>query len=311
MTRVLAPIVVFAFNRPDHLSITLKALSACPESASSDLRLYCDGPRGPKDFAAVEEVLRVANNESRFKSCRVFKSDKNKGLARSIIDGVTQTIAEFGKVIVLEDDMVVSQGFLAFMNSALDKYESVSSVASICAYMYPIDPKGLPDTFFLKGTDCWGWATWKRAWDIFDPDGERLLKQIRSRRLEWDFDLDGAYPYTQMLRDQIAGRNNSWAIRWYASAYLKGMYSYFPKESLVQNIGLDGSGTHCGTNESYQVKLEMVPEIDKLFGRIEENSLARARISKFLLNTRPLSYKFVHGVQKLFVKLLKRLKIRL
>jgi hypothetical protein len=293
---------VFAFNRPDHLFSTLKALSACPDSASSDLYLYCDGPRGPEDLAAVEEVLRVANNESRFKSCRVFKSDKNKGLARSIIDGVTKAVAEFGKVIVLEDDMVVSKGFLRFMNSALDKYESASSVASVCAYMYPIDPKGLPDTFFLKGTDCWGWATWKRAWDVFDPNVERLLKQITAMQLEWEFDLDGAYPYVQMLRDQIAGRNNSWAIRWHASAYLKGMYSYFPKESLVQNIGLDGSGTHCGFNDNYQVQLSADSIFDKFPDQIKENVEARQRISKFLLNTRPLSYRFVHGVKKLFMK---------
>jgi hypothetical protein len=298
----MAPIVIFAFNRPDHLSRTLDALTACPEAKVSNLYIYCDGPRGPEDLAAVEEVLRVANNESRFKSCRVFKSDKNKGLARSIIDGVTQTIAEFGKVIVLEDDMVVSKGFLRFMNSALDKYESASSVASVCAYMYPIDPKGLPDTFFLKGTDCWGWATWKRAWDVFDPNGERLLKQITAMQLEWEFDLDGAYPYVQMLRDQIAGRNNSWAIRWHASAYLKGMYSFFPKESLVQNIGLDGSGTHCGTNTNYQVQLSADSIFDKFPEQIEENVQARERISKFLLNTRSLSYRFVHGVKKLFIK---------
>jgi hypothetical protein len=276
----LAPIIVFAFNRPDNFARTLNALAAFHEAEVSDLHIYCDDQRHSDCLAAVEEVRRLAIKESRFKSCKVFKSTENIGLARSIIDGVTQAVTEFGKLIVLEGEMVVLPSFLRFMNTALDKHASTSSVTSICAYMYAIDPKGLLDTFFLKGSDCWGWTTRKRAWDFFGVDRERFLKQITSMNLESDFDLDGVYLYKQMLRDQIAGRNNSWAISGHASAYLKVMYSYFPKESLFQSIGLNGSRMPCGTNTSSQVKLE----IDKLFSCIGDNSLARARISKFLLN---------------------------
>jgi hypothetical protein len=299
-TSKFAPIIVFAFNRPRHLKKTLDALAACPESQSSDLRIYCDAARKDSEAEQVAAVRSLAKSESRFASCTVIEATINMGLARSIIAGVTATVEQFGRVIVLEDDIVVTPNFLKFMNSGLDFYDSKPEVASVCAYMYPINPDGLPPTFFLKGTDCWGWATWKRAWDIFEPDGIKLLNQINSRNLRWAFDLDGSYPYCKMLQDQIAGKNNSWAIRWHASAYLKGMMSCFPNKSLVQNIGLDGSGTHCEPTDKYgevtdhreNSSLEFRPEIN-------EHLLGRSRVAKFLLSLRPFRSKIIRRIQRL------------
>jgi hypothetical protein len=177
------------------------------------------------------------------------------------------------------------------MNAALEKYEHSELVASVCGYMYPIDHRGLPPTFFLRGTDCWGWATWKKAWDIFEPDGQLLLNELLEKKLAWPFDLDGSYPYTRMLKDQISGRNNSWAIRWHASAYLRGMTSCFPSRSLVQNIGLDGTGTHCEPTTKYSVDFTNGFDLLSLSDNIRENSEARRRIGEFLLQAQSTKFR--------------------
>lgn len=295
-----APIIVFAFNRPLHLKRTLDALAACPESGTSELRIYCDAARDALGAANVDSVRAVARGESRFGSCTVIEAVANKGLARSIIDGVTETVDRSGRVIVLEDDIVVHPTFLTFMNSGLDVYQHRAEVASICAYMYPIDPGGLPRTFFLRGTDCWGWATWKRAWDAFEPDGSRLLQQIDARNLRWEFDMDGSYPYCKMLENQIVGRNNSWAIRWHASAYLKGMLSCFPSRSLVQNIGNDGSGSHCETTDIYWVRQQHDGSRAEFAAEPVESPLGRSRVVKFLLSSQPFRARFLRRIRQPF-----------
>ena len=131
------------------------------------------------------------------------------------------------------------------MNDALEVYKDAQNVACIHGYVEP-HKKQLPDTFFLKGADCWGWATWKRAWEKFNPNGQELLDELHRRKCEKHFNFDNTYPYVKMLEDQIAGKNSSWAIRWLASAYLNDMYCLYPNETLVVNVGFDGSGTHCG-----------------------------------------------------------------
>jgi putative methyltransferase (TIGR04325 family) len=150
--------------------------------------------------------------------------------------------------------MVTSPWFLKYMNHALELYEAEDDAISIHGYVYPLERK-LPETFFLKGADCWGWATWKRGWDLFERDGTKLLNELEQKQLIHEFDYNGSYSYSGMLRDQIAGRNNSWAVRWYASAFLKNKYTLYPGKSLVENIGLDDSGTHCSDSEEYSVEL--------------------------------------------------------
>jgi hypothetical protein len=190
-----------------------------------------------------------------FKSVVVIEREKNIGLANSIIAGVTETVNKYGKIIVVEDDLVTSPYFLSYMNQGLDMYENDDKVASIHGYVYPIK-ETLPETFFIKGADCWGWATWKRAWDIFEPDGKKLLQKIREQKLEKEFNFNNTYDYTSMLEGQISGRNNSWAVRWYASAFLLNMLTLYPGRSLVQNIGFDGSGTHTkGGGKIFDVSL--------------------------------------------------------
>lgn len=273
------PIVVFAFNRPDHLRRTLEALASCPEAAASPLTVYCDGARRQSEETRVREVREVAAVAKGFASVEVVARERNFGLAASIIDGVTGQVQRHGRVIVLEDDIVVSPYFLRYMNDALQMYANDEQVASIHGYVYPI-AEPLPETFFLRGADCWGWATWARAWRHFRPDGAALLAELRERRLTRAFDVDGTYPYTGMLEDQIAGRNNSWAVRWHASCFLRGMLTLYPGHSLVVNIGNDDSGTHSGATSDYDVELLDKP-VD--LRRIEpvESAQATAAVARF------------------------------
>ena len=249
-----APVVLFVYNRPDHTQQTLDALAASPLAAATNLFIYADGaPAGAEKalLVKIEAVQQIITAENRFKTVTVNRAASNKGLANSIIEGVTAMVNRFGKVIVLEDDMITSVHFLAFMNDALQTFEHTDAVACISGYIYPV--AGLPPIFFLKGADCWGWATWKRSWDLFEANGEKLLEQLNQAGHAFDFNFYNSYPYMQMLEDQIKGRNKSWAIRWYASAYLSGKLTLYPGRSLVQNIGFDGTGIHSGKKQITQL----------------------------------------------------------
>jgi len=242
-----APIAVFCYRRPDHLRQTLEALAANHGAGDHDVVVYADGPRRPEHAEAVAATRAVAHQQAaagRFRSVRVVEREHNLGLARSIIAGVTEQAAAHGEVIVVEDDLVTSPHFLAFMRDGLRVYRDDASVASIHGYAHDAGVP-MPETYFLRGADCWGWATWDRAWRRFDPDGPGLLRRLEDAGATKAFDLDGGMPFTQMLRDQSAGRNDSWAIRWHASAFLAGMYTLHPGRSLVANIGQDDSGEHC------------------------------------------------------------------
>jgi len=242
-----APVVLFTYRRPTHTRRVVDALLANPEAHDTDLIVFVDGPKTPAETDSIDEVLTIFSSLTGFASIEVQRSLTNLGLGRSIIQGVTSVLDRYDRVIVLEDDILVSNNFLEYMNFALDHYENEETIASIHGYVYPID-RELPPTFFIRGADCWGWATWRRAWEKFKPDGRALLEQLESSGQTNDFDFNGSAQFTEMLRGQIAGTNDSWAVRWYASAFLENMLTLYPGKSLVRNIGLDGSGTHSGNS---------------------------------------------------------------
>lgn len=250
----LAPIVVFCYNRINHLQRVINSLLANEEASQSDLIIYSDGARAPKDEAAVEVVRAYIRQLSGFKSIKIVEQPHNLGLANSVILGVTEVVNKYDKVIVVEDDMEVAPYFLQFMNDGLNKYQNDNNVACICGYLYPVK-EAVPDTFFIYGADCGAWATWKDHWALFEPNGQKILDTILAEKSSWRFDFDGSYPYTKMLEDQIAGRNNSWAIRWYGSAFLENKLTLYPGKSLAQDIGFDNSGTHCSNDNSHDVDL--------------------------------------------------------
>jgi Glycosyl transferase family 2 len=246
---MLAPIALFAYSRPDHLARTLDALRGNAEAAASQLYVFSDAPRNEDAKAGVAAVRKLLTETGGFASANIILREQNFGLAGNITDGVSDVLARHTSVIVVEDDVMVTPHFLRFMNDALEFYRDEPRVGSITGYCYPLK-QALPETFFIKGADCWGWATWRDRWTLYNPDGRALLNELESRGLTDVFDFDGNMAYTAMLRDQIAGKNDSWAVRWHASCFLKDRLILYPSESRVHNIGNDGSGTHAKTKHN-------------------------------------------------------------
>jgi hypothetical protein len=269
-----APIVLFTYNRPAHVRQTVEALKKNQLAEQSSLMVYSDGPKGKDDLAKVADVRKYIHNIDGFRSVEVIERAENLGLGESIINGVTEVVNKYGRVIVMEDDLVTSPFFLRYINKGLELYESEEKVISIHGYIYPVQGK-LPSTFFLRGADCLGWATWKRGWDLFEKNGSKLLNELRSRKLTKEFDFNGAFRYTRMLKEQAAGRNSSWAIRWYASAFLKERITLYPGVSLVRHIGNDGTGTNFGISDTLNVELAKEPVFADRIDNVENPQAAK------------------------------------
>jgi hypothetical protein len=282
------------------LKYTIESLQSNPEASLSFLTVFCDAAKCDEQKADVAAVHDFADQIEGFKKIHIVKRQSNLGLAANITDGVTQLTETFGRVIVVEDDLMLSPYFLRYMNDALNIYSEDDCVASVHGYSYPVDG-ALPETFFLRGADCWGWATWRRAWQHFRPDGSALLAELETRGLTYEFDMDGQYGFTRMLRDQIAGRNNSWAIRWHASCFLDGRLTLYPGRSLVHNIGNDGSGTHSKHTNIYEQTLSKVP-IDLTRQPTIESREGRAAFVHYFKSTR---FKLTGRTLRIFLQALK------
>ena len=291
------PVLLFTYNRLAHTRRCVEALLKNPLATESELFIYSDGAKDDTQQAAVNEVRYYIHNIRGFKQITIIQRDENWGLARNIIDGVTTQVNRYGKVIVLEDDLVVAPYFLQFMNDALETYKDEPKVGHIQACDFTQDPT-LPDTFLIKWTGSWGWSTWDRAWKHFNPNGQELLQELEERKLTYTFDFNGKYGYTRMLRRQITGKNNSWAIRWNASLFLKGILSLNVGRSLVQNEGFDGSGTHCGGGGLYASTLHL----DRLpvtpISPIEENIKARQAYIRYYAHTNSFWAKAIRRIKR-------------
>jgi hypothetical protein len=295
-----APIALFVYSRPEHTRRTLEALMQNIGAAESELYIFCDGPKinsSPEKLDTIKKVRSIAAEKKWCKNVYIKESSENKGLARSIIDGVNSVLHNSNTIIILEDDMETSPWFLTFMNDALAFYENDERVASITGFTWPV--KGsLPETFFLRGTYCWGWATWRRAWKVFDEDGKKLLAELEQKNLTTLFDFDNSYHYTEMLRNQTLGINDSWALRWYAAAFLKDMLTLIPGRSLVQNIGFDGSGTHCVTSKEWFVHLSQT-KIEVAEIPVIDHPVARRRVTAFFRAIRHRRRLYMRAFNKL------------
>ena len=297
MTNTYAPILLFVYNRPEHVRRNIQALLKNELAAESELFIYSDAAKDETSQAAVKEVRAFIRSIQGFKKITITERAENWGLARSIIDGVTTQINRYGRVIVLEDDLVVAPHFLQFMNDALETYRDEERVGHIQACDFTHDPS-LPDTFLIKWTGSWGWGTWDRAWKHFNAAGKALLTELESRKLTYTFDFNGKYGYTRMLRRQIEGKNNSWAIRWNASLFLKGILSLNVGKSLVQNEGFDGSGTNCGGGGLYASELYMERLPVKKISPIEENIQARNAYVRYYARTNSFMAKAIRRIKR-------------
>lgn len=257
-----APIALFTYNRADHTKQAVESLLKNAEAKDSDMFIFSDGPKNEKAKKGVEEnreyirTLKDGNGNvlapcmcsgersseyGKFRSVSIVEREKNWGLANSLIAGITEIVNKYGRVIVVEDDLILSPYFLRYMNEALEKYKDEDMVASISAFLNPIDCEA-PETFFLRYFACWGWATWKRGWDILINDDRVLLKRLRWKKN--DFNIGGTGPFYGILYCDKVGLNDSWAVRFYASQFLAGKLQLFPGRSMAIQTGTDGSGTH-------------------------------------------------------------------
>lgn len=242
------PIAFFAYKRPELTRKSITALQGNQGFDPSLLFVFCDGARRQEDLLQVEETRKVVKELVSSQSTIEFR-DENWGLANSIISATTFLIERFGTVIVLEDDIITSPYFLAYMSRGLDLYADDYRVMQISGYMFPLNADSKDEAFFLPLISSWGWATWRRAWDLFDPSIDKVYLLDNSKVLRHQFDLGGNYPFYKMLCLQREKQIDSWAIRWYMSVFLNGGLTLFPWKSLVLNIGFDGSGTHCAAEK--------------------------------------------------------------
>jgi hypothetical protein len=266
------------------------ALAANEGAAESDLIIYADGPKSDGARPAVESVRAYLKTIVGFKTIKIIERDRNWGLADSIMDGVTNIIGRYGKVIVMEDDIKTSPYFLRFMNDALTTYENEDNVMHISGYVFPISTTHLPDTFFYNQTSCWGWATWKRAWDKLDTDVHRLLKRTKGADIL-------SHQYNKIALSQLRANKRqlikTWAARWQISVSLEHGNCLHPARSLTLNIGHDGSGVHSQPTHSFDTTLANQP-VTVIRQPASEHPEAVARINRYLCNLRPSLYKRIY-----------------
>ncbi len=252
-----APIVLFVYDRPEHTRKTVEALKNNSLASESELFIFSDASKNEESLENVKKVREYIKTISGFKSVSIKESVKNKGLANSIISGVTEIIDEYGKIIVLEDDLITSVNFLEYMNGALNFYEENRKIWSISAYNLPIEiPENYNKEIYLSPRACsWGWATWKDRWGKNDWEVGDYSQFISDKKQQKLFNR-GGNDMVDMLKDQMEGKIDSWAIRWCYSQFKDESYCIYPVVSKVQNIGMDGTGVHCNRSKSCSVKLD-------------------------------------------------------
>lgn len=279
----LAPIALFVYNRPEHTRRTIAHLQKNFLAEESRLVIFSDAPSSEKDQESVNQTRELIKVTDGFKSVRIVERPGHQGLANSIIDGVSQLTAQYGKVIVFEDDLLSSPYTLKYLNQALKKYENNTKVMQIAAYMFPLkEINHLPETFFFRATNSWGWATWARAWDKLEVDINKLHTKFDQEKIK-KFTVGGTMNFWKQFIDNKDGKNNSWAVRWYASVFLNNGLTLYPRKSLIENIGHDGTGVHSIIENTYQVTTSKIP-VEYLPDEVIENTDALKELTSYFKN---------------------------
>ena len=252
-----APIVLFTYDRPEHTRLTLEALAANEGAAESELCVYVDGPKPGDPDGSVRAVREYLRSVTGFKSVTVIERETNMGLANSVIAGVTEALTRSSSVIVMEDDLLTSSNFLAFVNSALSTYEDRRDVFSVTGYNYPLPmpPSYREDAYLSYRGSSWGWGTWRDRWSQVDWSVGDYAAFTRDDAAQELF-RRGGDDLLQMLELQMSGQLDSWSIRFDYAHYKHDAFCLHPVVSKVQNIGFDGSGIHCDPSDDYDVALD-------------------------------------------------------
>lgn len=278
--RNLAPIIIFTYNRPQHTRRMLQALERAELADESEVFIFSDGAKNANSIDAVNKVRAIIAEPWHFKNITIIERKQNMGLAQNVITGVSDIIAKYGKVIVLEDDLEIAKVGLRYFNDALDAYEEEEKVMEISGYMYPVkNAEKLPETFFFRVANSWGWATWARAWKLYNTDIDALTADFDKEKIK-RFSIDHTENFWKQVKEFKTGKINSWAIRWYLTLFNNNGLALYPRHSMIQNMGTDGSGTHSDADNAYRV--ELATETITYFPKeIEENKEAYEAIKYF------------------------------
>ncbi|MFD2598144.1 glycosyltransferase [Sphingobacterium corticis] len=253
-----SPIILFAYNRPEHTRRALLALQENVGAADSVLYIFADGAKHAGAETAVKEVRNVIRENWLFKEVHVVERDRNWGLANNVMDGVGQVMKAHGRAIVLEDDVLFAPHTLQYFNEALTRYKNEEKIMHIGGFMYELNRAKLDETFVTRYVASQAWATWSRAWNHFQADIDQIIAQFDPQKVA-AFTFDHTMNFWRTILQQQKGEVDSWAVRWYASVFLKGGLAIEPSQSLIENIGHDGSGVHSGVNTMFETSIRSMP----------------------------------------------------
>ena len=239
------PIAIFVYNRPDHTTRMLASLEACYRLDECQLFIHSDAPSIREHAPGVQAVRTLCKKWAVRHYAEVIEREENLGVDRSIVDAVSEFCKKHGRVIVIEDDLVLHSAFIHFMLESLNKYQDDERVALVSGYIFPVKPTNTYDTLFLPLTSPWGWATWERSWQLFDWDAPGALDALLDDDLRRRFDINNAYLYSKLLTKTLAKKDHRpWDILFYWAIFSNKKLGVYPSYSLVRNEGFDGSGVH-------------------------------------------------------------------
>ncbi|OUR72764.1 sugar transferase [Methylophaga sp. 41_12_T18] len=284
MVKKLAPIVLFVYNRPWHTQQTIEALAKNELAQDSELFIYSDAAKNELASQSVNEVRRYIKSINGFNKITIIERERNWGLASSIIDGVTTIINKYGKIIVLEDDLVTSPYFLNFMNDALEFYADKPKVWHVSGWNYPFPTDWLTNMFLWRLMNCWGWATWADRWQYYDKDIDGVISDFTKKETR-AFNLDGVENFFGQVIANKKGKINTWAIFWYATIFKQSGLCVNPTRTYVHNIGFDASGSHCDTDDIY-ISNETESRFITFTDVLQEDKLAMDYLKLFYKNNK-------------------------
>lgn len=308
----LAPLILFLYNRPGHTAKTLAAIANMSQIEQTDLYIFADGPKEDATENTRREISTVreqARNFSASKSIRVILAKENKGLAKSVIEGIDQVFKMHESVIVLEDDLTPGKHFLVFMNNALSAYQTENEVMQVSGYDFPVKKGDFSrEPYFSSLTTTWGWGTWKRAWEQIDFTCPGFSALKTDQELAKRFDVNNGYAYSKMLLQQMEGKRgiSSWGIRFYWNVFNANGKILYPGYPLVLNEGWDGSGTHGDSYELFPINDWDVNYIPMRFPlEIVENQEYQESLSMYLASRISLKQKAFAKIKATYIKIKK------
>jgi len=276
----LAPIVLFCYNRPNHLRLTIASLKNNYLADQSSLHIFLDGPKSKKDIIKNNEVFNYISKINGFAKIKIYRRKTNLGLSLSVISGINFVLKKNDKIIVVEDDIVTSPFFLKFMNESLNKYEKNLKVWHIAGHSHlKSNENEIQKVFFSYYMNCWGWGTWKNRWKMFEKNPNKLINSFSKKDIS-EFDLEDSGLFWSQILKNASRKINTWAIFWYATIHIRKKLCCNPLKSYVRNIGMDGSGMHCSNSEYLnnnalyikpEIKLISKPIFSKKYFKIYKN----------------------------------------